>query len=661
MRLNNQIKVWNHAFIKIMDVRMITMQRGERLPDYRFPCSVFLYTIKGQATLSMDEKRYLAGDYRLFHGGKGAKLRVHAMEELQLYMVLYKAVLSPPCPPAIAELAEADNPFQSHYEFGPRYPVKLYERLKDMHTQWNSASELGSLQAKATFQQFIHELLWQLRLQEVEPEPPDRVSQAVRYIHEHYREPVSLTVISSLLDCSEGHLSRLFKTQLGLSPIQYLNKLRIQTARHLLLSSVMTLQEIAEQVGFPDAHSFSRSFRKHTASSPLAFRNNGARNEADQKLPLPISENALLMEQHSLYNDIENHFHHLKGREMYMQKRNKNLAIVMMLAWSLILTACSGAGGGSSVTEAPSSSPSPAASAAESSQASSAAEESAARTISTPRGDVEVPANPQRVASDQYMGHLLKLGIKPVGVKSMMLDEGWFEKAGITEEALSGIADLGGVPMDLEKLTALDPDLILVSIDKELEQYEKIGTTVFLPYWEGESTAGPLDKFRRISDVFGKRDIAEEWIAEYEKKAEAAREKIKGVIKEGETVSVIQFSEKVTYVFGAKGGNYGAPTIYETLQLQPTQSALDMKEGFESVSLEVLPSYLGDHIFVYNGEKEAIKAAMESPIWKLVPAVQNNKVYMYGDAYHDEFLMEDPYSLEQQLDTFTSLLLENNK
>jgi iron complex transport system substrate-binding protein len=648
MRLNNQIKVWNHAYIKIMDVRLMTLQRGEKLADYRFPCSVFLYITKGQALLNVDEKSYSAGVYRLFHGGKGAMLRVHAIETLQMYMVLYKAVLTPSCPSAIVELAEAENPFLSHYEFGPRYPVKLYERLESMYTQWNSESELGSLQAKATFQQFIHELLWQLQLQEVEPEPPDRVSQAIRYIHEHYREPISLAAISFFLDCSEGHLSRLFKKKLGLSPIQYLNKLRIHTAQQLLLGSEMTLQEVAEQVGFPDAHSFSRSFKKHAACTPLAFRSNGAGTENDQKMPMLISENALLKKQPLFYNDIENHFHYMKGRETYMQQRNKQVAMVMVLAWSLILSACSAAGGSSSASEAPSSSPS----------STATATEAETRTISTPRGDVVVPANPKRVVADQYMGHLLKLGIKPVGVKHIMLDEGWFDKAGVTEETLAGIEDLGDLPLDLEKMTELDPDLILVSVDKELEQYEKIGTTVYVPYWEGESTVNPLEKFKRISDVFGKRDVAEEWIAEYEKKAEAAREKIKGVVKEGETVSVIQFSQNVVYVLAAKGGNYGAPTIYETLQLKPTQSALDMKDGFEAISLEVLPTYLGDHIFVYNGDKELLEESMQSNIWKLVPAVQKNQVYLYGNAYADEFLMEDPYSLEQQLDTFTSLLLE---
>lgn len=279
------------------------------------------------------------------------------------------------------------------------------------------------------------------------------------------------------------------------------------------------------------------------------------------------------------------------------------------------------------------------------------------RIVSTPKGDVEVPAEPKRVASDQYMGHLLKLGIVPIGVRTFMLDEGWMEKADIPKETIEKIEDLGNFPLNLEKLTMLDPDLIIGSIDENIEQYEKIGTTVFLPYWEGLTTAGPLDKFRSVSKIFGKEKEAEEWITEYEQKVAEAKSKLSGVIKEGETVSVVSFSEKAVYVLAAKGGNYGSSTIYNMLQLPPTENAKNMAEGFESISLEVLPEYLGDYVFVYNGDADATKKAMESNIWKGIPAVKNDKVYLYGDNYHDEFVMEDPFSLELQLDTIVNLLL----
>lgn len=55
------------------------------------------------------------------------------------------------------------------------------------------------------------------------------------------------------------------------------------------------------------------------------------------------------------------------------------------------------------------------------------------RVVSTMNGDVEIPAHPKRVASDQYMGQLLKLGIVPVGARSFMLTENWIDKAGLTD------------------------------------------------------------------------------------------------------------------------------------------------------------------------------------------------------------------------------------
>ena len=242
-----------------------------------------------------------------------------------------------------------------------------------------------------------------------------------------------------------------------------------------------------------------------------------------------------------------------------MYRSAKMTAMTILMCLSLLLGACSGATNTSGGSQAPS------ASANQETQTGvnptgGGTEATAAKTriVSTLRGDVEVPAEPQRVASDQYMGQLLKLGIVPVGVRDGMLTEGWIEKAGIPREMLSGIEGLGGFPMNAEKLITLDPDLIIGSIEKNIEQYEKIGTTVFLPYWEGLSTAGPLEKFRRISEIFGKEEAADAWIAEYKQKVEQARKQIAGIIKDGETVSVVQIGSKALYVLAAQGGGITA-------------------------------------------------------------------------------------------------------
>lgn len=117
------------------------------------------------------------------------------------------------------------------------------------------------------------------------------------------------------------------------------------------------------------------------------------------------------------------------------------------------------------------------------------------------------------------------------------------------------------------------------------------------------------------------------------------------------------------YVLGAEGGNYGSSTIYEMLKLPPTQQALEMKDGFETISLEVLPEYMGDHIFLYGSGSEDAKEILNSEVWKRLPAVQKGQVYTYGslDGTEDEFVMEDPYSLELQLDSIKNLLLGAEK
>jgi len=410
-----------------------------------------------------------------------------------------------------------------------------------------------------------------------------------------------------------------------------------------------SIREIATSVGYKDVYYFSRIFKKRKGVSPAQFRTREILQLKVAESPSNSPTYSIVERSINQYINNDNHYQFDNEGDLTMNSMTKSqMMATLLLCFSLLLSGCSS--GTSTVQKEQNEG-----------AKNEAAEEVKTRIVSTPKGDVEVPAEPKRVATDQYMGHLLKLGIIPIGVRTFMLDEGWMEKSDIPKEIIEKVEDLGNFPLNLEKLTLLEPDLIIGSIEDYIEQYEKVGTTVFLPYWEGLSTAGPLEKFRNVSKIFGKEKEAEEWISEYEQRIVEAKSKIAGIIKEGETVSIVSFSDKAVYVLAAEGGNYGSSTIYEMLQLPPTESAKNMAEGFESISFELLPQYLGDHLFVYNGDIEATNKAMESEIWKSIPAVKNGQVYLYGDSYHDEFVMEDPYSLELQLDTIVNLLIGSKK
>lgn len=660
MNWASHLLLWNNAYIKIIDVRHIKLEIGEQLVNYQFPTSTFLYTVRGTAQIKMNEYVQLVERFYLLHGGKGMRLDITAEEAFEYYMVLYKAILPLPARRELIELWGNTRLFHSQYAFKPLYPLPLYKSFDSMFQQWQQKKEWEKLQVKALMYQFIVELIRQMEIQSIEPVKPDLTAQVIHYLQEHYAESISLETMATELECSVGYLSKLFKLHMNTSPMYYLSELRIYHAKKLLIETNATLQEIAESVGYLDGYSLSRSFKRIEGVSPIQYKNNWLRTNKGEELPPYRRKNAILPSKLRRYNysSNENHYQLEEEVNIKMYRNMKVTAMTVMLCLSLLLSACSNVqnNNGNSQTVANSG----VASSQNNIPADKATDQVDTRIVSTLKGDVEIPANPQRVASDQYMGHLLKLGIMPIGVREGMLNEGWFEKAGITEDTISKIENLGAFPMNLEKLLELEPDLIIGSIEDNIEQYEKVGTTVFIPYWEGLSTADPIEKFRRISEIFGKQDVAEQWITEYEASVVKAREQIKGIVKDGETVSIVQIGSKALYVLAAEGGNYGAPTIYSMLQLPPTEQALQMTEGFELVSQEVLPEYLGDHIFVYINSQEDADEILSSAMWNSVEAVKKGNVYMYGE-FGDEFVMEDPYSLEQQLDTITTLLVESNK
>ncbi|WP_420911246.1 helix-turn-helix domain-containing protein [Priestia aryabhattai] len=80
-----------------------------------------------------------------------------------------------------------------------------------------------------------------------------------------------LTRISNL---SPSHFINSFKQTLGVTPHQYLLKIRIERAKEKLQSSSLPLSEIAYELGFTDQSHFSRHFKKITGIPPLKWKQN---------------------------------------------------------------------------------------------------------------------------------------------------------------------------------------------------------------------------------------------------------------------------------------------------------------------------------------------------------------------------------------------------
>jgi AraC-like DNA-binding protein len=78
--------------------------------------------------------------------------------------------------------------------------------------------------------------------------------------------------LAQAIDVSPAHLQRLFKTETGIPPIQFIKKIRLEKARELLETTFLRVQQIAFQVGINDQSYFDREFKKKYGVTPNQYR-----------------------------------------------------------------------------------------------------------------------------------------------------------------------------------------------------------------------------------------------------------------------------------------------------------------------------------------------------------------------------------------------------
>lgn len=95
---------------------------------------------------------------------------------------------------------------------------------------------------------------------------------ALQYIDEHFRENIRINTLAELCMLSVSRFSHLFKEVTGTGAVSYLQELRVSKAAVLLCTTELTVNEVAERVGFCDAAYFSRAFKKTCGISPKEYR-----------------------------------------------------------------------------------------------------------------------------------------------------------------------------------------------------------------------------------------------------------------------------------------------------------------------------------------------------------------------------------------------------
>jgi len=101
----------------------------------------------------------------------------------------------------------------------------------------------------------------------------ERITNAKNYIHKHIYEDIDISTLSGDACVSKDHFIRLFKKELGITPMRYINQKKIEKAQLMLITDDTPIKNIACSLSFYDYSYFNRIFKKMTGMTPLQYRN----------------------------------------------------------------------------------------------------------------------------------------------------------------------------------------------------------------------------------------------------------------------------------------------------------------------------------------------------------------------------------------------------
>lgn len=282
-------------------------------------------------------------------------------------------------------------------------------------------------------------------------------------------------------------------------------------------------------------------------------------------------------------------------------------------------------------------------------------------TVQGTNGPVTLDGPAERVVATEWVlvEELYAIGLEPVGIADI---EGYNAWVGAGPRPSEDVVDVGDrYESNVEKIAALDPDLILVELDGQGKEYlEKLGqiapVLALFPYSRSaDDTTTQLQTMeanvRTLGTATGREDEAEEALETLEEHFDDAAETLRGAGEDGSTFVLSQtWTQDDAAVLRLFNSNAVSAEALERIGLENAWNGPFDQYGFTTVGIEALSKVADTDAFLYVAQTDddplADKAAT-SKAWATLDFVERGDVHPLGG---DVWLFAGPLSLQQLVD-----------
>lgn len=166
----------------------------------------------------------------------------------------------------------------------PDLMIRLFQSLIELNENDSIHARLRERAVLLTMiSEYLHDI--PLEIRHDRNDEMDRLSEIQDYLENHLHTSIRVQQLAEQVHLHPNYFITYFKKHFGVTPIKYVNRKRVDKAKTLLLTTSLSIKEIANMIGMDEPNRFNKFFRKETGFSPSEYRSQHAHQYGEERPP----------------------------------------------------------------------------------------------------------------------------------------------------------------------------------------------------------------------------------------------------------------------------------------------------------------------------------------------------------------------------------------